>query len=513
MSTLKVFVEGKDSAFQEGLSRDLGQDIAEDTSFLVYDLRKKNSRVLDSIYGLDKMHDKAILSAMSGGSVSFGIIVECKELKEALRCRVESVSMGSGEGNLVDTLFLLSEAMDKRKLLSQAIARPLIAYFFPKKHIQLNMGLLKLVPPANPAMLVRGVQIMKKGIITEIPIGCTLVIGDSPKLIVINMDNSQFILYPHSSYTYMLPKVLQINQGSLGIFKTIDSSSVEGKLRSVTALDNSNLIWRSLAKVASLDSNNLLWKGLGRVTSLDSHNLILSNLAKVTSLDSTNLLLRTLTQVAAMDSSNLIWKGLGQVSELDSNNLIWKKLNQIASLDSNSIWSKLGLLAFQDNTVVLTPSMIARGKPQVVLFRHEGGMSTLEVVKGTMSTQPLLSSQPPQPVGVLRVVRSRGYSMKQERLNPVRAEKIIQELESANLKNGARNLIQFLPGKLFSQGSALRTPERSIQSFISFEFRETDLEIDILSSEKESWSELNGSFPTGAERSGCYLCSPDRLGP
>jgi hypothetical protein len=391
------------------------------------------------------------------------------------------------------------------------------------------MGKLRINPAANPALLVRGLQILKRGKIEEVPLGFTLVMGDAPRISVISMENIHYMLYPHSSYTYMLPKVVQLNSGTLGILKGIDSSSVEGKLRSVTALDSSNLIWRSLAKVAALDSSNLLWKGLGRVTSLDSHNLILKNLAKVTAMDSnnllfktlgkvtamdtTNLLLRTLTQVAALDSSNLVWKGLGQVSTLDSTNLLWQKLNQIASLDSNSIWKKLGLLAFQDNSVVLTPSFISRGQPQAVLFRHDGRISTMEVVKGSMSLQPLLSSQAPVAIGAFRVVRTRGYSLKQERLNPMRGDRILRELESANPARSGRNFIQFLPGKFFANGSSLRTADRPVQTFMAGEFRELDMEVDVLSSEKEAWSEFHGTFRTGVQESGCYLCSPNRLGP
>ncbi len=529
VSMLGIYLAGKDSAFIQGLNQDLGQDLAEDSSLTVYDLRKKNFTVIDSAHGMGKLKDPSLLAGISGGLVKWGVLVECQELKAEIRCHLEVVDLANGKANLIDTVHMLPEAGDKRRQFSQALATPIIAHFSNKKIQTTGMGLLKLKPPVNPAMLVRGLQILKSGKIEDIPIGFTLVIGDAPRISVISMENVHYMLYPHSSYTYMLPKVVQLNFGTLGILKGIDSGSVEGKLRSVTALDNSNLIWRSLANVAALDSTNVLWKGLGRVTSLDSHNLILKNLAKVTALDSTNvlfktlgkvtamdttnLLLRTLTQVAALDSSNLVWKGLGQVSTLDSTNLLWQKLNQIASLDSNSIWKKLGLLAFQDNSVVLTPSFISRGQPQAVLFRHEGRISTMEVVKGSMSLQPLLSSQEPVNIGPLHTARTRGYSLKQERLNPMRGDHILRELEDANPAKGGRNFIQFLPGKFFANGSSLRTADRPIQAFMAGEFRELDMEMDVLSSEKEAWTEFNGTFRTGSQEAGCYLCSPDRLGP
>jgi hypothetical protein len=531
VSVLGGYVEGRDSAYSDGLSRDLAQALAEDTSMLVFDIRKKNGAVLDSAHAANTLRRAALLAPMNGNTVKWGLLMECAELKEEYRCRLEALDMNNAASKVLDTLHVLPEAGEKRKPFAQAAARAFASHFHPKRTdpAMPSLGTLKLKVPANPAMLIRGLAIIRKGSISEIPLGATLVIGDAPKLIVLTMENVHFVLYPHSSYTYLLPKVVQLNAGTLGIIKGVDSSSVEGKLRSATALDQSNLIWKALTKVAALDSSNLIWQGLGKVTSLDSHNLILKNLQKVTSIDtnnllyktlgkvtamdSSNLLLRTLSQVAAMDSSNLVWKGLGQVSALDSTNLIWRKLGEIASLDSNSIWRKLGLLAFQDASVVLTPSFIVRGQPQAVMFRQEGSISTMEVVKGSMSAQPLLSSQEAMQIGAMRVVRTRGYSLKQERLNPSRGDRIIREFETIDPNKGTRPFANFLPGKLFGAGSSLRTADRSMQAFMLSGARELDMEMDLLSSEKEGWADFGGTFHSGAQESGCYLCSPDRLGP
>jgi hypothetical protein len=526
---LGAYVEGRDSLFNEGLARDMGQSLADDTSLLVFDLRRKNAHSLDFAHANAGIAQLSLLSPMNPNQVKWGLIAECLELKEEYRCQLQAVDMFTARIRPPDTLHVLLEAGEKRKLFSLAIIRPFEASFAAKKADAPALGTLKLKVPANPAMLIRGLEILHKGAISEVPAGTTLVIGDAPHLVVISMENIQYVLYPNSSYTYLLPRVVQLNQGTLGIFKGLDSSSVEGKLRQATTLNQNNLIWRTLTQVAALDSSNLLWKGLGKVTSLDSHNLILKSLqkvtaldsnnvllkgiGKVTTLDSSNLLLRTLTQVAALDSSNLVWKGLGQVSSLDSNNVIWRKLGEIASMDSNSVWRKLGLLAFQDNSVVLTPSFIARGQPQAVLFRHDGSISTMEVVKGTMAAQPLLSSQNPSEVGALRSVRTRGYSLKQERLNQMRADRILREFESVDPGRGSRSFAMFLPGRLFGVGSALRTADKSVQTFMVSESREMDMEMDVLSSEKEGWGEFGSTFHTGAQESGCYLCSPDRLGP
>lgn len=432
-----------------------------------------------------------------------------------------------------DTLHALLEAGGKRKFFGQAAAASFSRKLRPKGPDPIpahdRLAVLKLRTPARPAMLIRGLAILEKGTISEVPLGATLVILDAPAPMAVSIENIHYLLYPHSSYTYMLPKVVQLNEGTLGILKGVDSSSIEGRLRSAAALDQSNLIWKTLTKVAALDSSNLIWKGLGRVTSLDSHNLILKNLqkvaaldsnnvlfktlGKVTALDSSNLLLRTLAQVAALDTSNLIWKGLGQVSALDSTNFIWRKLGEVATLDSNSIWSKLGLLAFQDQSVVITPSFIVRGRPQAVLLRHEGSISTLELVKGSLTVQPLLSSGEAETVGPMRIARTRGYALKQERLNPSRGDRLLREFEALDPNKGSRPFAMFLPGKLFGAGAALRTADRSVQSLMAGEFREMDFELDVLSSEKEGWTEFPGTLRTGAQEAGCYLCSPERLGP
>jgi hypothetical protein len=113
----------------------------------------------------------------------------------------------------------------------------------------------------------------------------------------------------------------------------------------------------------------------------------------------------------------------------------------------------------------------------------------------------------------MRLVRTRGYSLKQERLHPVRGDRLLREFEALDPNKGSRPFALFLPGKLFGAGAALRTADRSMQAFIGNEFRETDMEMDVLSSEKEGWADFPGTLRSGAQEAGCYLCSPDRLGP
>lgn len=538
VSVLGAYVENEDSAYCENLARDIGQSLAEDTAFLVYDLRKKHGPALDSLHAVGPLRGHAFLSSIHGGSVKWGLIVECRRIrreeeKEDFACRAEALGLIDGKARVLDTLRFLPQAAEKEKRFAQSLARPIMARMHPVREAGLALGALKVKPPANPALLIRDLQIIQRGPIKEIPLGTTLVIGDAPQLIVLSIENVHYILYPNSSYTYLLPKVVQLNEGTLGILQGEDSASLGGRLKQATALDGSNLVWRSLAKLAALDSSNLIWKGLGKVTSLDSSNVLVHNsitrtlgktvaldssnllfrtLAQVTALDTSNLVLRTLGQVAAMDSNNLIWKGLGKVGSLDSNNIVWKKLSLIATLDSNSVWKKLGLLAFQDSTVVLTPSFIARGMPEAAVVRSDGGSASLEVIKGSMIAQALLGSQEEVLLGALRSAKSRGFAFKVDRVSPARGDRVLREFESVNPARSGLNLANLLPGKLFAVGSSLRTADRPVQAFLAGELRELDIEADILSSEKEGWQEF-GTFRPGAQEQGCYLCSPDRLGP
>ena len=89
----------------------------------------------------------------------------------------------------------------------------------------------------------------------------------------------------------------------------------------------------------------------------------------------------------------------------------------------------------------------------------------------------------------------------------------MREFGTVDPNKGTRPFAMFLPGKLFGAGSSLRTADRSVQAFIASGARELDMEMDLLSSEKEGWTDFGRTFHTGAQESGCYLCSPDRLGP
>ncbi len=456
MTVLGAWVEGRDSLYGESLARDLGQILADDTALLVYDLRSKHKRRLDSVQaakGLDQSPD--LLAALSGGQVKWGLAVECRtEKREDDRgdciCLPSVLSMQDAKRILLDTLRFLPEAVEKRKKLGQSLARSFAAHFRPRMPPAQAAGGLRLNPPANPALLVSDMQIIRRGSIDEVPLGTTLVLGDVPGLIALSSENVLFVLYPNSSYTFLLPRLVQVHAGSLGLLRGADSGSSASRPKSAGTPDSSDLAWRDPAGQHALDSAGYLRQ----------------------------------------------------------------KLGENASAAGDSVLRKLGLPAFRESTAVITSSFVARGLPQAALVRQADGVSSLEVVRGSMTAHPLLGSQPPERVGAMRMTRTRGFALKQEAMSAVRGDRILREFHAVDPARGGRGLADFLPGRLFAAGASLRTPDRPMQAFISGEFRELDMEVDLLATEREGegWSEP-GTFRPGAHESGCYLCSPGRLGP
>lgn len=432
VAVLGAWVEGQDSLYSAGLAQDLGQALAEDTALLVYDLRARHGRRLDSVQaavGLDKAPE--LLSALSGGQVRWGLAVACRaERREDdggdFLCLPTLLSMKDARRVPLDTLRFLPEAAGKRKQVGQGLALRFASHFRPARAPA--PAVLKLSAPANPALVVRDLEILRRGSIAEVPLGATLVLGDAPGPVVLAGESVHFILYPGSAYTFLLPRLVRLHSGALGLLRNADSGSVA---------------WRSEAEAAG-DS-----AGLG--------GLVLA---------------------ASRDGADSLWRRL----------------------------------ALRESTVVITSACVIHGMPEAALLREAGGATTLEVVRGGMRIHPLLGSQPPAAVGPMRTCQTRGFALRLEPLGAARGDRILREFERLDPGRGGRGLASFLPGKLFAAGASLRTPQRSIQAFIAGEFREMDMDVGVLSSERDGWSEP-GTFRSGAQESGCYLCSPDRIGP
>ena len=82
-------------------------------------------------------------------------------------------------------------------------------------------------------------------------------------------------------------------------------------------------------------------------------------------------------------------------------------------------------------------------------MRQADGVSSLEVVRGSMTAHPLLGSQPPEPIGAMRMTRTRGFALKQEAMSAMRGDRILRELAMRRPK-----------GVIFDVGS-LKSPLRS----------------------------------------------------
>ena len=127
------------------------------------------------------MEQASLLHPINGNQVKWGLVVECASLKEEYRCNLDAVGMFSVKVRPLDSLYVLLEAGEKRKQFAERRPGPSSA-FFPKRAEAPGVGTLKLNAPANPAMLVRDMQVIRSGPIAEVPLGATLVIGDAPGL-------------------------------------------------------------------------------------------------------------------------------------------------------------------------------------------------------------------------------------------------------------------------------------------------------------------------------------------
>ncbi len=508
-----VAVSGQDSLFSEGLARDLSQALAEDTSLKVFDARRRGGGLLDSLYAKSPNPKVERLREALPPKIDLAIAVDCRPLENSLACRIEGRFLAFADKSVVDTGQYSLEALVQRRLFGACLARRWRENWRETKADWPAITLLVLKKPALPARLLRDLEILTEGPITHIPPGSTLETGDMGAPIVANRDRVDYLLYPAGVYAYPLPNVLQLLRGTLGVWHKRDTNTIAARLWQTTRLDSSNLVWRTLGKMAALDSTNLLWKSLGAANVLDSQNIVTRQLRALAGTDSGNLLLKSLSRLAALDTGNLVWRGIAQVGTLDSNNVLWRKLGQVASLDSGLLWRQLGMLAFQDSSVLLTPSCVLRGQPEILLLKHQGSETTLELVQGNLAVTPLLSSQGSQRMTDLQQGATRGFALGISRLTESRAEKVSAELAAvAELKSG-KSLSQLLPGQLFSNEGVQPALTLDIQDFIANELTSVDIHPDRLGPLPWDAAGALPPMPSGKNEAGCYLCLPNRLGP
>lgn len=508
-----VAVDGQDSLFCEGLARDLSQALAEDTALKVFDARRRGGSLLDSLYAKSSTPKVERLREALPPKIEIALAVDCRPLENSLACSVEGRFLAYADKSVIDTGHYTLESLVQRRLFGACLVRRWREHWRESKLDWPANTLMVLKKPALPARLLRDLEILKEGSIAQVPPGTILETGDMGGPIVATRDRVDYVLYPAGLYAYPLPNVLQLLRGTLGVWHRQDTTTLAARLWQTTRLDSSNLVWRALGKLAAMDSSNILWKSLGAANVLDSQSMVTRQLRALAGTDSGNLLLKSLSRVATLDTGNLVWRGLAQVGTLDSNNLLWRKLGQVASLDSGLLWHQLGLLAFQDSSVLLTPSCVLRGQPEIMLVKHQGSETTIELVQGNVSAMPLLSSQGSQRLSAFQLGVTRGFALEVSRLLESRAEKISGELAAvADPKSGA-SLAQLLPGSLFSNDGVRPTFPRDIQDFVAEELTSVDVFPDRLGPLPWDAAGALNPMPSGKNEAGCYLCQPNRLGP
>jgi hypothetical protein len=524
-----VRVIGQDSLFNEGLAREISQALAEDSTLKVFDARRRGAGLLDTLFQRGPHPEIQALLDVLPNKMDLAIAVSCRTLETSLECRCEGRFLTGSQNEIVDTARYHFDALVKRRLFGACIARSWRENWRSNRPNWPASSKLLFKRPALPARLLRDLEILEEGSISEMPPGTQLETGDLAAPALANKERVSYVLFPGGEYAYPLPNVLQLNRGTLGIWHMQDTNTLAAKLLETTRLDSTNLVWRTLGKLAALDTTNLIWKSLGKVNVLDSQNVLARRLREVaaldsgnalykilgqaTSLDSNNLLIQSLSQVAAMDSSNLVWRGLAQIATMDSTHLIWKKLGQAASLDSGFIWHQLGLLAFQDSSVLITPSCVLRGQPQIMKLHHEGSESRIELVQGEVAVLPLLSSQSAVRIPNLNQAVTRGFAVEIRKMQDRQSERISADLAEVAAPKAGRSLADLLPGRLFNRNRTLPAFRTDIQDFLMSELAGVDAAPDRLG--PLNWDAF-GNLPTmepGKYEAGCYLCRPDRLGP
>lgn len=508
----------------------LDQELAKRPGVKIYDLRARNRALLDSLG--DFPPDARTAGALRAPDIDKGLWVACDwveggQANSPLRCRIATLSLKRGALIGIDTLLFRGRALRQPDFLMPALARRIFSEPVLPHSDSAGPAPLRLSVEASPARLLKDLEILATGRVDSLPLGATLELGDAEKPAVARLEGYDLILYPGSQMRFLLPGVVQLEHGRLGVMRKPDSNKAAGALGSMAAFDSSNLVLRSVVRLAAMDSTNLLWGAFAKaegdsqtvslsrvraLAALDSTNPLFGALGQVASLDSSNLVLKTLGRMAALDSTNLLWQGLGSVTGLDSGRSVWKRMSGISDWEAADLWRKLGLLAFRDSLVLVTRSAIMRGAPEAMRVRQEDALARFELGRGRVWVSPLLGAESSTPLGDLEWAETRGFTVSAGRMNGAEGEAMVQALAAALPKKEGAGWTRFLPGKLFAEGRTVETFPVSVQAWLGEEIAEFGATADRI---------LKGptrpQAPTGEsharEAAGCYLCSPSRLGP
>jgi hypothetical protein len=444
-----VDVSGQDSLFNEGLARDLSQALAEDTSLKVFDARRRGAGLLDSLHARSPYPKAITLRDALPNGIELAIRVSCRPLETSYACRTEGRFILGAEREVIDSAHFTLEAGIRRRLFGACIARRWRERWQGATKDWPANTVLTFKKPALPARLLRDLEILREGSISEMPPGTELETGDMAAPALAQRERVSYVLFPNGHYAYPIPQVMQVLRGTMGIWQLQDTTTLANRLMQTTRLDSANLIWRTLGKVTTLDSTQTLWS----------------------------------------------------------------KLGQLAGLDSGFIWHQLGLLALHDSSVLLTPSCVIRGQPQAMLIKHEGSETTIELVQGEIAVLPLLSSQSAVRVPPLHQGVTRGFSIEVKKMSDRRSENLSADLVAVAAPKSGRSLAELLPGRLFNRSTTLPALHLDVQDFLAGELSEIDAMPNRLGPPDWNAAGTLNPLPPGKHEAGCYLCRPDRLGP
>ncbi len=531
VALLQVQVPHLDSADREAWARDLGKNLASDSAFLVYDLRTPHGAELDRALASGTMPE-ALGRRLSGGLIRFGLTVQCREENAfdddaSLVCRFVSWNLDQGVPAAADSAAFVADLLDRPADLQTVLTDRLHALLLGDTTPAAAGPALTLFRSARPARLLRGDAITARGTISALPLGGTLQTGDMPAPAAAGIGAYDFFLYPHSSYTYLLPGVLRLNRGELGVMRRRDTAGFAAPPKSRVYARLGSALWKTTARLGAMDSAGRVWRALGRLAALDSSDFaagraagvlqlppahpLCTTLAKLAARDSGLLVIQTLAQIAALDSSRLLWSGFGRASGLDSNAAVWQGIAALAVADSGAFWPAAALLSAHGDALMLTPSCVLRGRPALLWLQHTGDWTRVELPQGTLLALPVLSSEEPWVLQDGAWAETRGFALQSGTLTLEQSNAIAARLNRAAPHDDQNGVTEFLARRRRA-GHSIPTFAPGVQEYMRETLSEIGAAPGDLNAEPD-WPPLGLAPETGRHASGCYLCRPDRLGP
>ncbi len=491
----------QDSLARENWSKELGQSLASDTQFLVYDLRTLHAVAFDKVFSQGFSLGQQLPVRIQGNDIHYGLAVFCRMEEDFLEAATMIFHLGAYDLQKsllkrTDSVFYSADILRRPASLKLYLLSRFKSMLTGKsQEDKVYQPSLKMVVGAKNSKLFKKDRMDGRGFLDSIPMGYTLKTGPKSELAVAMLQGYYLIFYPNSSYTYAFSGILCLNQGSLGVVEIKDSTVKWDAQKGAVEEESKQVVWNTVAHLASLDSSNSLWRAFGKISNFDSASELVEQIRQLSALEIGNPMLETLKNLSSLDSGVVMLKSLSRMAALDSTNPIWKKIFK----GTNS----------HEELMVLTPSGVLKGNPKSLWVQHLGSLTRVELIEGALTLSPLLSALQPMELGSLEWGETHGFSSEKGRLSVRRGDKIRTQWIEVLPKKGGSILTVLLSGKLFDQGRAVPTPSLAVQKHFQFVFAENDVRSDLLIQKPPTG---RGS-EKGSDASGCYLCRPNRLGP